>query len=104
MKGLSTTHALIDLLHHLHEIVHNGNAARICFIDYSKAFDLIDHNLLIKKFEKLNLEPTIIIWLRDYLSNREQRVKLGKEVSEWLKLGNSVPQGSWLVHCVLLFL
>ena len=55
IKGLSTIHALIDPLHHLHEIVHHGSAARICFIDYSKAFDLIDHNLLIKKFEKLDL-------------------------------------------------
>ena len=105
IKGLSTTHALIDLTHHLHEIVHSGNAARICFIDYSKAFDLIDHNLLIKKFEKLNLDPTIINWLRDYISNREQRVKLGKEVSEWLKLGSSVPYGSWLGPlCFIVFM
>ena len=105
MKGFSTTHALIDLLHRPHEIVHNGNAARISFIDYSKAFDLIDHNLLIKKFDKLDLDPSFIInWLRDYLSNREQIVKLGKEVSEWLTLCDSVPQGSWLgPFCFIIF-
>ena len=60
MKGLSITHAVIHLLHHLHEIGHNGNAARICSIDYSKAFDVIVHNLLIKKFEKLILDQIII--------------------------------------------
>ena len=95
---------MLDLLHHLHEIVHHGNAARICFIDYSTAIDLIGHNLLIKKFEKLDLDPSIINGLSDYLSNREQRVKQGKEVSEWLTLCGSVPQGSWLGHCALLFL
>ena len=91
MKRLSTTHALLDLLHHLHEIVHHAYIARICFTDYSKAFDLIDHYLLIKKIEKFDLDPSIINWLRDYLSNREQSVKLGREVSEWFPLCGSVP-------------
>ena len=38
---------LLLLLHHLLEIVHNGNASRICFIDYSKAFELHDHNFVL---------------------------------------------------------
>ena len=69
LKGLSTTHALVDLLHHLHEYTHNWNSARICCIDYTKAFDLIGHNILIK-FERLGLDCWIINWLRDYLSDR----------------------------------
>ena len=96
LKGLSTTHALVDLLHNVHEFIHNGNDARICFIDYTKAFDLIDHNILLSKFELLGLDRWIINWLRDYLSDREQRVKLGNSVSTWLKLNGAVPQGSWL--------
>ena len=75
MKGLSATHALIDLLKHLHKITQNGIAARICIIDYSKASDLNYHNLLITKFEKLNLDPVmsdITAWLRHYLTNSEQ--------------------------------
>ena len=44
MKRLSFTHALMDWLHHLHEIIHNSNSTRICFIHYWKAFDLIDFN------------------------------------------------------------
>ena len=96
LKGLSTTHALVDILHHLHEHTHNGNSARICFIDYTKAFDLIDHNILIIKYERLGLDCWIINWLRDYLSDREQRVKLGSSVSKWLRLNGAVPQGSWL--------
>ena len=56
LKGLSTTHALVDLLHNVHEFGHNGNDARICFIDYTKAFNLIDHNILLSKFERLGLD------------------------------------------------
>ena len=91
-----STDALINLLHHLHEYIHNGNSARICFIDYTKAFDLIDHNILIIKFERLGLDCWIINWFRDYLSDREQRVKLGSSVSKWMKLNGAVPQGSKL--------
>ena len=85
----------MDLLHNVHEFSHNGNDARICFIDYTKAFDLIDHNILLSKFERLGLDRWIINWLRDYLSDRE-RVKLGNSVSTCLKLNGAVPQGSWL--------
>ena len=59
-------------------------------------FDLIDHNILIIQFERLGLDCWIINWLRDYLSDREQRVKLGNSVSKWLKPNGAVPQGSWL--------
>ena len=103
LRGLSTTHALVDLLHHLHEYIHNGNRDRICY--YTKAFDLIDHNILIIKFERLGLDRWIINWLRDYLSDREQRVKLGSSASTWLKLNGAVPQGSWFGPlCVIVYM
>ena len=77
----------------------------ICFIDYTKAFDLIDHNILSSKFERLGLDRWIINWLRDYLTDREQRVKLGNSVSTWLKLNGAVPQGSWLgLLCFIVYL
>ncbi len=96
LKGLSTTHALVDLLHHVHEIIHKNNTVRICFIDYSKAFDLIDHTILIRKFTDLGVHKVITTWLSNYLSNREQRVKIGKDMSSWLQLNGAVPQGSCL--------
>ena len=53
-------------------------------------------NILIIKFERLGIDCRIINWLRDYLSDREQRVKLGSSVSKWLKLNGAVSQRSWL--------
>ena len=95
-KGLSTTDALLDMLHHWHSAVHSGQSVRILLLDYSKAFDLVDHNLLIKKFEHLGTPPVLLRWLCAFLADRKQRVKIGQEVSEWLSLKGAMPQGSWL--------
>ena len=62
----------------------------------NKTFDLIDHNILLSKFERLGIDQWIINWLRDYLSDRDQRVKLGNSLSTWLKFNGAVSQGSWL--------
>ena len=105
MKGLSTTHALLDMLHHWHEIVHNGDEVRILFLDYSKAFDLVDHTILISKFEGLGVPKLLTNWLAGFLSDRRQRVKLGQEVSDWLTLKGGMPQGSWLGPlCFIVFI
>ena len=96
IKGSSTTVALIDMLHHWHQAIHDKRSVRVVFIDFSKAFDLIDHTLLIRKFQELGLSPTPLAWLANFLSCRQQRVKLGQEVSEWLTLNGAMPQGSYL--------
>jgi hypothetical protein len=105
IKGLSTTHALLDMLHHWHEMVHNGDEVRILFLDYSKAFDLVDHTILISKFERLGVPKLLTDWLGGFLNDRRQRVKLGQEVSDWLKLNGGMPQGSWLGPlCFIVFI
>ena len=68
----------------------NGATIRTILFDYRKAFDLIDHSILIKKLCKLNVPKSIINWIMDFLSDGSQRIKLGKEcVYEW----GSVPSG-----------
>ena len=54
----------------------NGNTVRTILIDYRKAFDLIDHTILVDKLCKLYLPTRIINWIIDFLSGRCQRVKL----------------------------
>jgi len=49
LKGRSTTHALIGMLHHWHAAVYSGSSVQVLFVDYAKAFDHIDHNLVIDK-------------------------------------------------------
>ena len=57
---------------------------RVLFIDYRKAFDLIDHFLLITKLKGYGINHCIINWICDFLMDRQQRVKMENDIySEW---------------------
>ena len=76
----STTTALINMLHHWHlGTGGNGSTVRTILFDYRKAFDFIDHEILINKVCRLNIHRSIINWIIDFLSNRIQRVKLPED-------------------------
>ena len=69
---------------------------RVLLLDYSKAFDLVDHNILIEKFASLGIHEILLRWLHAFLSDRQQRVKLGQDVSDWFSMQAAMPQGSYL--------
>ena len=73
-----------------------GQVVRVLFIDYSKAFDLIDHTILVSKLKQMGLHNVLIRLVAAFLSDRKQRVKLGQLKSCWLPINGSVTQGSWL--------
>jgi len=54
---------------------------RVLFVDFSKAFDVIDHNVLLNKFISNNIPEHIIVWSLDFLNGRKQFVKIGNSVS-----------------------
>ena len=73
----STTQALIDMVHcWSKETDGNGATVRTLLFDYRKAFDLIDHNILINKLSKLDLPVSVINWIIDFLTDRLKRIKL----------------------------
>ena len=75
----------------------NGSSAITILFDYRKAFDLIDHKILITKLSTLNLPHFIINWIIDFLTNRQQRTQLAEGcVSEWGLVPSGVPQGTKL--------
>ena len=96
LRGRSTTHALIDILHHWHEALNNNQSIRVLFIDYAKAFDHVDHTIIINRLVELGVSDVLVRWVCSFLSQRTQRVKLSDVFSEWLQLKGSMPQGSWL--------
>lgn len=53
-----------------------GSAVRVFLFDYKKAFDLIDHRILMGKVRELAIPREIFLWVVDFLMNRFQRVKL----------------------------
>ena len=68
----------------------------VVFIDFSKAFDLVCHNILLTKLYKYGVHEDLLNWCRDYLTERQQRVVVKGEASDWLTVTSGVPQGSLL--------
>ena len=66
------------------------------FLDISKAFDKVWHDGLIFKLKSYGVEGGLLLLIKNYLHNREQRVVLNGQTSEWRKIKAGVPQGSVL--------
>jgi len=98
----STAHALINMIHNWTQCTDGkSNKVRAFILDFKKAFDLIDHTLLMNKLQRYGINPFIINWICNFLKQRQQRVKLSNGCfSEWKQVHAGVPQGtklgSWL--------
>ena len=66
------------------------------FVDLRKAFDSVDHVLLVNKLMSYGLSNTELNWFRSYLTGRRQVVNFGRELSEPCTITSGVPQGSIL--------
>ena len=74
----------------------NHGYAGAILMDLSKAFDTINHELLLAKLNAYGFEKTALKLIKGYLTERWQRTKVDKEFSSWKKLLQGVPQGSVL--------
>ena len=93
----STTAALVYILHHVHTMFENGNEyVRCLLIDYSKAFDTVNHKILLTELEKIGLRQSIFKWIADFLANRTQAVKVNGIITGFLPITRSIVQGSGL--------
>ena len=67
LKGSSTNMALVHLLHKWYEATDQaGSALRICLLDFSKAYDSIDHNILLSKLKRMEVHPVLINWVANF--------------------------------------
>ena len=92
----STTHAIINQLEYLYNNIDNDNYIFSLFLDFRKAFDSVDHNLILSKLHFYGFRGIIHDWLKSYLSNRKQFTSVGNSNSSMLKITHGVPQGSIL--------
>ena len=66
------------------------------FIDLSKAFDTVDHDILIKKLNLYGVKGVLLKWFKSYLSNRKQYIEVESQKTDYLTIKCGVPQGSIL--------
>jgi len=95
-KGFSAQYALVSLLEKFKESLDKGGYAGAMLMDLSKAFDTINHDLLIAKLHAYGVDHKSLGLIKDYLTGRKQRVKVSPAFSSWSELLEGVPQGSVL--------
>ena len=78
------------------EILDGGSSVDMVLIDFAKAFDSVNHRLLCLKLAASGIHPSIVEWIRDFLTDRTFRVRLGDSLSEPAPVSSGVPQGSVL--------
>jgi hypothetical protein len=94
----STIHPILHLINQCAEAnnSHPKEHTLSIFCDLSKAFDVINHNILLNKLNHYGLRGIVNCWFQDYLSNRMQYVEIEKSKSKLCSIKCGVPQGSIL--------
>ena len=92
----STGTCLIEFLDAVYNSMEEGSLSGVLFLDLRKAFDTVDHQVLICKLSEMNMSDTVLCWIDSYLSSRNQLAKVNGAESEYRKVNFGVPQGSIL--------
>ena len=95
-NGYNTQQALVSLIEKWKKILDDKGFGGAVLMDLSKAFDTLNHELLIAKLHAYGFNRDSLKLINDYLSNRWQRTKINKSFSSWAELIQGVPQGSVL--------
>ena len=95
-KGRS---CLSQLLEHTERLIHyleKGNNVDVIYLDFSKAFDRVDHTILLHKLRRNGISGKLHNWIKSFLTNRTQKVSVNSTLSAETEVISGVPQGSVL--------
>ena len=95
-KKISTAHEAISLIENIEKAIDNKMFICGVFVDFWKAFDTVDHNILLHKLSRYGIRDIANCWFSSYLSNRKQFVTINGFDSEIQSFQYGVPQGSVL--------
>ena len=96
LKGKSTTAQLLQVLYNRSEKLDKRVKVDAIYLDFAKAFDRVNHELLLKMIQRFGICGTTLSWFEDYLTDRVQRVTVLGVNSKSLPLLSGLPQGSIL--------
>ena len=95
--GYSTQTTLLKVVDDAKQEIENSKITILVLFDFSKAFDMVDYNLLLDKMKNLNFSNQALEWFHSYFTGRQHAVKDQKDgLSDWKYMKRGVPQGSGL--------
>ena len=94
-RGFNAQHCLLAMIEKWCKTLDKGGETGAVLTGLSKAFDCIDHKLLIAKLDAYRSEKQPIDFLHSYLTKRKQRTKVDSAYSSWEMLLSGVPEGSY---------
>ena len=95
-KAHSTAHSIVQLTEFINLRMDQRMPTLVTYIDFRKAFDCVQHPVLLGKLRQLGLGQPVIEWVRSYLRNRDQKVLANGVLSTTQTITQGVPQGSVL--------
>jgi hypothetical protein len=105
-KGKIIKTAIAELIERVYKSLDEGEISIGLFLDLSKAYDLVNHDILLRKMARMGIRRVVLKWFETYLENREQKVEITykcRETKESIKclsqkrpISHGVPQGSVL--------
>ena len=95
-KNHSTIQAIIEIADNIIDFIEKGYLVAGIYLDLSKAFDCVDHQILLHKLHNYGIRGNMLSWLKDYLTNRKQFTFVNNVKSNLRTVNIGVPQGSVL--------
>ena len=92
----STVTNLIEALNIWSEALSHGLPVDIIYLDYEKAFDKVPHERLLSQLYRFGIRGNLLLWIKDYLHERTQKVRVNGSCSSTAPVLSGVPQGSVL--------
>ena len=94
--GMSCNTQLLEIMESWTTFFELGLPWDCIYMDFAKAFDSVPHERLLLKIESYGIRGKLLGWIRNFLSNRRQRVTIGDRHSDWRPVTSGIPQGSVL--------
>ena len=99
-KGIGTRDQIVNI----HWIIAKAREFQkniyICFIDYAKGFDCVNHNKLWKNLKEMGIPDHLTCLLRNLCAGQEATVRTGRGTTDWFQIGQGVRQGCILSPCL----
>ena len=95
-KGKSTEHAALDLYENMVKAIEKHEKICAIFLDFDKAFDAVNHDILLRKLKDHGIRGESLEWFKSYQENKKQCVNINGNSSKCSDITRGLPQGSVL--------